>query len=340
MSIYSANRTGCFNLAMVEADRSYGMNDFGRILCECQENDMAFFEAALACDFHEINNLREGTLLEAEVEKANTEAKKSLWTKVVESLKKLWAKLKGVFDNAIEKLANNAVANKMYAKSFKKNVNYKDWTGDVAVDAFDPNNKAFDIGMIGCDLKNGAKDDYYSDPAAIIKRTLSGMVGTDDVSISNYTELALKASHTVDHIKSASDVDLLITLLGNSDKLIKGLKDTSKKAEKSISDLVRTNVDDLNVSAETILNVTNAYKKMITIVSKATIVAAKSSLKAYKVGLDKVKEACSKKAEVAKNESAVVDDVDEFEDIMNNGMPDAEAAKEVEDLVKSVNTEA
>ena len=53
MSIYSNNRSGSMELDQIAANESYTCNDFGRILYESQLNDMAFFEAVLACEFKE-----------------------------------------------------------------------------------------------------------------------------------------------------------------------------------------------------------------------------------------------------------------------------------------------
>ena len=83
MSIYSVNRTGSMALAQVAANESYKSEDIGRVLYETQVNDMAFFEAVLACDFNELKSMREGTLLESEVASLNEAAFGEMISKLV-----------------------------------------------------------------------------------------------------------------------------------------------------------------------------------------------------------------------------------------------------------------
>ena len=101
MSIYSANRTGSFNVAQIPANESYKWNDIGRILCESQANDMAFFEAALACDFTEVKGLREGTILESEIASFTEAAEESLIEKLIKRVQEWVAKIITIFDSII-----------------------------------------------------------------------------------------------------------------------------------------------------------------------------------------------------------------------------------------------
>ena len=105
MSIYAANnRMGRASDATVVANESYGANDIGRILYETQVNDQAIFEAVLASDFAEIQGLREGTLLESEVQALNEMTTKEFFAQMKDRLMKFWAKIKAVFKSAIAKM--------------------------------------------------------------------------------------------------------------------------------------------------------------------------------------------------------------------------------------------
>lgn len=63
------------------------------ILFECEQNNMMCFEAALACDFHEIKGINEGSILESELaalqEKSMEEYKNSILTAVRRCCEKL-----------------------------------------------------------------------------------------------------------------------------------------------------------------------------------------------------------------------------------------------------------
>ena len=125
MGIYSPNRMGGSAAALnVVANENYAPIDMGMVMYESACNDMAIFEATLKADFMEIKGLQEGTLLESELSALNEANAKALFTSLKTSLKKFWEKIKGIFQNAINKIATAVSGERALIKRYdeaKKN---------------------------------------------------------------------------------------------------------------------------------------------------------------------------------------------------------------------------
>ena len=340
MSIYSANRTGSFNVAQIPANESYKWNDIGRILCESQANDMAFFEAALACDFTEVKGLRESTILEAEaaeVEKAN---KEKLFDKLIEGLKSFWSKLKGAFQSAINYIAELAISNKQFIKEFNSKVSKEDlnkWTGSIEVDTYDTTNKCVNTYTVkGLDTYNGVDN---------VGKYLAELLGSDNgnttVAPKAYTASALSACKKKETLNSET-VHHFTALLSNGHVHIKSLKEAQKKAEEAINETINqikslkkgSSNDDKDYADTWMKNVHN-IEIVASVVTKAAIAVTKEDMKSRRVALRKAMDDILKTDKVLHN-SAVLDDMEAFEDTMNAGLPDEETKKEIDALVASV----
>lgn len=133
MSIYSPNRSGSAN---VVANENYTSNSFGRILYESEINDMRLFEGVLACDFQELHNLKEGTLLESEIAALNEASMATLLARVREWIIKTAQKIKGAIDNAITKFAAYVLdSGKAFAKNYRNAV--KNYIGKMKQEDID-----------------------------------------------------------------------------------------------------------------------------------------------------------------------------------------------------------
>lgn len=104
MPIFSSNRVSGAGATIVAAE-GYTEHDFGRILSECAINDMRLFNAAIARDFQEAQALSEGTMVASEIQALQEFSIKEAWKGLKEKLKKLWAKIKGVFKTVYAKLS-------------------------------------------------------------------------------------------------------------------------------------------------------------------------------------------------------------------------------------------
>ena len=118
MPIYSKNRP-VHTPAVVESSKVYGSTDAGVVLYESCVNDSILFNAMIDHDMNEIKAIKEGTILEAEIESLNEEAQESLKTKLVEKLQGLWRKIKEMLGDITAKIASYVMKNgKAFADRF------------------------------------------------------------------------------------------------------------------------------------------------------------------------------------------------------------------------------
>ena len=331
MSIYSANRTGSFNVAQIPANESYKWNDIGRILCESQANDMAFFEAALACDFTEVKGLHEGAIAKRDVELATVENKKKFIEKMIERLKEFWAKLKGVIKSAINKIAELALNNKQFINHFDKVVSSKalnEWKGSIS-------------GVVTYDITRIHMPDFdIFTNTDNVSNTLAMTLGANasDVSPKNYTAKAMEVCKDIE-VLTASGVNEYKDIISTANDRIKNIKHAEKRLEDTINmiikDLKKNETDENKLETSAITTRVHNSEIICATTTKAFITMIKEDMKSRRVALRKVMDDIAK-TDKEVHEAAVLDDMEEFEDTMNAGLPDEETKKEIDALVASV----
>ena len=127
MPVYSTNGARTISSTRIAAAEGYTDHDFGRIISETYENDMRVFNLGLARDFKEAAAINENTMVSSELKALREFSIKEAWKGLVEKLKKLWAKIKGVFRNVYAKLSvwlNRS--NKLYIAQNRKALEKKD----------------------------------------------------------------------------------------------------------------------------------------------------------------------------------------------------------------------
>ena len=127
MPIYSTNRVSSASPRRIVAAEGYTDHDFGRIISETYANDMRVFNAGLARDFQEAAAINENTMVSSELKALREFSIKEAFNSIKEKLKKLWAKIKGVFRNVYAKLSvwlNRS--NKLYVAQNRKTLEKKD----------------------------------------------------------------------------------------------------------------------------------------------------------------------------------------------------------------------
>ena len=254
MSIYAANnRMGRASDATVVANESYGANDIGRILYETQVNDQAIFEAVLASDFAEIQGLREGTLLESEVQALNEMTTKEFFAQMKDRLMKFWAKIKAVFKSAIAKMVYFLTGDaSKFLKAFEKEYKYENYIAGVEEKGKEfKGRKYIDQVKLAEKVKAipGAK--FYREKikstkdsdrmnkseliAAALGKQLYATSGTviapKDYQQSVMNNLATETKGVKKFVEFAKDA------LANNKGCIKGLKETQAKIEKELSEV-------------------------------------------------------------------------------------------------------
>lgn len=119
MGFYSSNRTqlGMYSSEEIIANENYnGIEGAMEIVFENHLNDQRLFECLIKEDFKEAYMIREGY----EIQPLNEASKHDFIDKIKEFVKNVWAKIKGLFDVAIAKIASIIKRdNKEYVSKYK-----------------------------------------------------------------------------------------------------------------------------------------------------------------------------------------------------------------------------
>ncbi len=305
MGIYSHNRfNGSVGVSKVNVGR-YTTNDFGRIMYESECNDQALFEAILMTDFKEVQGLREGTILESELQALNEASVKKILASLQERVKQFWQKIKKVFDNAITLVAAFIANNgKAYVKRFKriyaeKTKNGK-WTGSETANLLNMSKllkhaQPPEIGTIERDILARKNSDKL-EKKDVINAGLAKIAGVSNVTgVDDYVTKANEKIFEEKTIKN-SDIDSLCDTLEKGSSLINGLKDSKKRSEKAVQELGKRltkaekdiKSDNTSDIIKNINILVSAYENIVSNTSKVAIKAVQKNLANTKSVLSKI----------------------------------------------------
>lgn len=353
MSIYSTNRAGTVASVEVVANESYRASDIGRIMYESQVNDQALFEATLAADFSEIAGLREGTLLESEIAAFNEANTKSFFATLKEKLAAFWAKIKGVFKAAIQKIAAYVLRDgKAFVKEFEAvEAKGKRFVGKIEDAAYIFNGDAVELPKVADAEKYVASHKEGDMPNS--KEIVNSVLGAEDAA--SYKKAAVEkliGKKTIDnHDKAAVEV-MKKNLSGGSD-LIKGLRDEEKRVNSGLADLKKiieeternclaankdAKKEDKDNTANAIKRATvilGAYETVVSTMTSVKIAAAKTVITNSRKILAKMLSDMKGGSE-AQHEAAAITAEDEVETALDDDLAtpaDDETQKEIDELV-------
>lgn len=243
MGVYSMDRHQATNIPVVEADMRYhGSVGAQRILAECCQNDLAFFEGVIAGDFKTAVGIKEGTILESEMQAITEGTISGFFGKLKEMVKKIWAKIKGLFKNFFIKI--NALCtgdNKKLVDKYKKEVLSKDLS-KMKFKAAKATGKALDLSVlpaatsaieVEADKETEFKEKYYgamigqsSCEADDFAKEAHAYMFEDD---EEYTGLK-EWGHTISEV---------ITVLTNSSNVLKAAAKAQKDVDKNFADVLK-----------------------------------------------------------------------------------------------------
>lgn len=293
MPIYSNNRTGSMAVAQISANESYTSEDFGRILYESQLNDMAFFEAVLACDFNEINGLREGTILKSEVAALNEASMKAVVDKLIDGVRKFWAKLKGAFKDCINKIGIWMVKiGKPMAQNIKL-YDYKSWKGSISgVKVYNADDPAIS-NRLGSNIYNDivkAVTDKDTNVSTIVGDYLGRKLKKGSaVSPKEYHKLTFEENVktiTMDasNVESfAKDIDDAKTYIG----LVKGYQNAAEKQIDSCIKELRAMGKSEGNNAMKVNSIVRAYETILATMCKTNIALLRADMKSKSAALSR-----------------------------------------------------
>lgn len=350
MPIYSRNRTGFMEAAQTPADTSYGVNDFGRILYETQQNDMAFFEAILQADFNEVKGLNEGTILESEVAALNEASKNQLIQKIIEGMKRFLEKIKGIIKNAIDNIATytSTKASELVGKFAYVAANkISNWNGSITIKEYAYNIRELDINIFSISstlLK--FYDDYNENitSAEVCSRLLNYNINNninDTISPSEYSKAAIEIC-SEDKTYTKSNIKQLLDKLSRGRDYIKAIKNTEKVLNKDINSLINQIKSDKFYATDSYnlhnINVYSGMQSYATIVTKTLISIIRSDMKSKATALTKIIADVNKTPKELK-EAYILEAAEDFDEIMNGefnqGLIDDEARANIENLLKA-----
>ena len=364
MSIYSTNRAGTVASIDVVANESYRASDIGRILYESQVNDMAIFEAMAISDLTELNGLREGTLLESEIKAFNEQNAKDWFTNLKDRLAGLWAKIKGVFKDAINKIAAYVLRNgKAFVADFEKLASKKDRGHfvDTIENAAIFKKDGLKLPEAG-DFETDKKDivTKYKNSTEFVCAKLGKLVKKDSVNLEEFRTAAESVCIERKTVNGEADngFDSLVKEMKDqiSGTIIKDLRKAEADTNKSFADykklveLTERTYFDASKSNDTekmadimktINNVFAGYSTIISTIVGTQIFYAKHAIKDSRKNLTAIYKAMAKTDKAVAEAAAMVAE-DEVEEALDSTMApevDDETKTQIDELVNSVDVE-
>ena len=262
MGMFSRNRTGLGSYSGEEIaanENYYGELGALQIALEGVQNDQDIFMACLENDFEETAGLMTGAITESQIVEEAGGAISGLLNKAKEMVKKLWAKIKGLFETFIKKINSVIIRdNKKFVEKYKREVLSKDlskmkykasvpkdgWAGALAElrdkrDAMlTAAGNAIDNDIDACRTNYEKIDSKISDGSYLDDLCAKTLPGSDSESFEK--ELHDSYFDDPEEIEGLNGKDLseIMTILCEK-KLVSDLETTKKKVDKVFSDYLK-----------------------------------------------------------------------------------------------------
>ena len=263
MGMFSRNRTSLGSYsgdAIIANENYYGELGALQIALEGVQNDQDIFMACLENDFEETAGLMSGVVTESQIIEEAGGAISGMLGKIKEMIKKLWGKIKGLFDTFIKKVNGVIIRdNKKFVDKYKREVLGKDlskmkykaskpkagWTKALDDLRDKRDTMIADAGSQIDDDIEAAKNDYkkidekISDGTYLDDLCAAEISGSDSDSFEkDYHEVLFEDSEEHEGL-SAGEVSEIMTILCEK-KLVSDLETTKKKVDKVFSDYLKT----------------------------------------------------------------------------------------------------
>ena len=351
MGIYSPNRMGATATLNVVANENYAPIDMGMVMYESACNDMAIFEATLKADFMEIKGLQEGTLLESELTALNEANAKALFASLKASLKKFWEKIKGIFQNAIAKIATAVSGERALVKRYdavKKNAP-KDFKAEFKlVPVSDYPFKMVDVGDM---VKEKVNDEEIKRDEFIGEYLAKELGQSEKLTTKEFNEKAFdmwfKKDVTVTNVNAPEIANMIEVLSIGRSTAIKTINAAKSAADAALRKLERELINEENAiernkdskeedkkHAKILSNIStliSAAQTCVSIGSRTSISLAKKQVAVSASNIRKVINACTG----VKNEYALLVEEAEAELAMEDvpGVEADEITPEIQEVI-------
>lgn len=268
MAFFGGHDTEDINVTLENSAKYECEAGLGLIALECTQFEAEIFGECVRSDMKEYALVQEG----ADVEAFQEGAWETVKTKVVNFVKKVWAKIKAFFNGWYAKVAARLMSdNKAFYNKFKKSVEDKDCSKlEVKWESPKPHDySANGISDLG-DLKSLADADASDVIEKVYKigETVSSHAEAKKVMLEN-------AFDDEDEVKYTSISAAVVTILTNG-KVVKDAEKAYKKLEAKLAKDVK-DLEKENKAIENIAIIANACAKAKVVVLEAEAAIAKKS---------------------------------------------------------------
>ena len=252
MGFFSQGNYGNLDfLENVYEDYRYsGYNGAYRSLVEGYENDRIMFEAMLSYDFQEAALITEGAGSD-ELMALNENMITSFFSKLKELFKKLWSKIKAIFNGFIAKFsAKLGSDNKAFAKKYRKEIYRKNLTNFEAkyekpshIEEFITLNnaraKSITVGATNAGTLKSMVEDWDEEEESV--DALESLSGCSDVDSTKDFEKTIHewCFEDKDTIEGEAEVKDALNHLENADKTISNIRKASDKIGRAIGNIIK-----------------------------------------------------------------------------------------------------
>ncbi len=270
MAFFGGHDTEDINVTLENSAKYECEAGLGLIALECTQFEAEIFGDCVRSDMKEFALVQEG----AEIEPFQEASWEVVKTKVVNFLKKVWAKIKAFFNGWYAKIAARVMSdNKAFYNKFKKSLESKDLS-KLEVKYEEPEDKTF---TVKSEITSYSDKKYEEADASDILEEVYSNIGT---GISSHAEakkeMLEQAFKDEDEVKYTSIAAAVETELKDSKSVKNAQKEyvkAEKKLAKKISDAQKNNKETI----KNIAIIANACSKADVVLLEAELAIAKKT---------------------------------------------------------------
>ena len=270
MAFFGGHDTEDINVTLENSAKYECEAGLGLIALECTQFEAEIFGECVRSDMKEYALVQEGAEIEA-FQEASWEVVK---TKVVNFLKKVWAKIKAFFNGWYAKIAARVMSdNKAFYNKFKKSLESKDLS-KLEVKYEEPEKKPFTVNSEITSYSDKKYEDAdASDILAEVYSNISSGISSHAEAKKEMLKQAFKDEDEVKYTSIATEVE---NELKDSKAVKKAQKDyvnAEKKLAKKISDAQKKNKEEI----KNIAIIANVCSKADVVLLEANLAIAKKT---------------------------------------------------------------
>ena len=274
MAFFGGHDTEDINVTLENSALYESEVGLGVIALECTQFEAEIFGDCVRSDIKEYALVQEG----ADVEAFQEGAWETIKNKVVEFVKKVWAKVKAFFNGWYAKIAARVMNdNKAFYNKFKKDVENKSDLDKLEVKYEEPTNAAYGAkDFASLSLSNFAE----ADTADIIKSIYTGVEASSHAEAKKeILDAAFEDEKTVNFKDIKNDVVAELSSSTALKEAQKRFKEVDSKLAKTVSELTKGKEEVKNISV--IANA--AAKAQVTVAECAVAIAKKRAAQARRL---------------------------------------------------------